>query len=211
MADKLIDSEGRENLVYIKTDAGSYRDACFYQGGVRCGVCIPEGVAWQPVIMNGEIVSDKMLSLKKRGCEWSDTVRQQYTTWRKVSSFCTVSSGLCLSRGREEGESHETEEETGSRTPERLLSLKRTETSGDVEAYGISVLLASQIGVSSVILLSKVLDIPVKLSIAMQMKIADFIKLPYLCLKLNIRLASFRVMDPQEVDRLQARAKTVFE
>ncbi|KAI6657014.1 TNF receptor-associated factor 3 [Oopsacas minuta] len=106
MAEKVTDSEGREDLVYIKTEDGSYRgwrvdllidplsnkmeekmllcsscngmlrDACFYEGQVRCGVCIPEGVAWQPVIMNREIVSDKMIScpLKKRGCEWSDTV-----------------------------------------------------------------------------------------------------------------------------------------
>ncbi|KAI6661195.1 TNF receptor-associated factor 4-like isoform X1, partial [Oopsacas minuta] len=106
MAEKLTDSEGREDLVYIKTEDGSYRgwrvdllvdnlsskleeklllcafcngllrDACFYQEELRCGVCIPEGVAWQPVKMNREIVSDKMIScpLKKRGCEWSDTV-----------------------------------------------------------------------------------------------------------------------------------------
>ncbi|KAI6661204.1 TNF receptor-associated factor 4-like [Oopsacas minuta] len=106
MAEKLTDSEGREDLVYIKTEDGSYRgwrvdllidklsskmeekillcssckgmlrDACLYEGDLRCGVCIPEGVAWQPVIMNREIVSDKMIScpLKKRGCEWSDTV-----------------------------------------------------------------------------------------------------------------------------------------
>ncbi|KAI6661692.1 TNF receptor-associated factor 4 [Oopsacas minuta] len=106
MAEKLTDSEGREDLVYIKTEDGSYRgwrvdllvdnlsskmeeklllcssckgmlrDACLYEEEFRCGVCIPEGVAWQPVKMNREIVSDKMIScpLKKRGCEWSDTV-----------------------------------------------------------------------------------------------------------------------------------------
>ncbi|KAI6660628.1 TNF receptor-associated factor 4-like [Oopsacas minuta] len=106
MAEKLTDSEGREDLVYIKTEDGSYRgwrvdllvenlsnklelklllcssckgmlrDACICEGELRCGVCIPEGVAWQPVKMNREIVSDKMIScpLKKRGCEWSDTV-----------------------------------------------------------------------------------------------------------------------------------------
>ncbi|KAI6655285.1 hypothetical protein LOD99_11431 [Oopsacas minuta] len=106
MAEKITDSEGGEDLVYIKTEDGSYRgwrvdllvenlsskmelklllcssckgmlrDACFYQEEFMCGVCIPEGVAWQPVKMNREIVSDKMIScpLKKRGCEWSDTV-----------------------------------------------------------------------------------------------------------------------------------------
>ncbi|KAI6661207.1 hypothetical protein LOD99_10135 [Oopsacas minuta] len=106
MAEKITDSEGREDLVYIKTEDGSYRgwrvdllidklsskmeekfllcssckgmlrDACLYEGNLRCGVCIPEGVAWQPVKMNREIVSDKMIScpLRKRGCVWSDTV-----------------------------------------------------------------------------------------------------------------------------------------
>ncbi|KAI6661674.1 TNF receptor-associated factor 4-like, partial [Oopsacas minuta] len=106
MAEKITDSEGREGLVYMKTEDGSYRgwrvdllvdnlsskmelkllvcafcngllrDACLYEEEFRCGVCIPEGVAWQPVKMNREIVSDKMIScpLKKRGCEWSDTV-----------------------------------------------------------------------------------------------------------------------------------------
>ncbi|KAI6660154.1 TNF receptor-associated factor 4-like [Oopsacas minuta] len=106
MAEKITDSEGREDLVYIKTEDGSYRgwrvdllvenlsnkmglkllvcalcngllrDACLYEEELRCGVCIPEGVAWQPVKMNREIVSDKMIScpLKKRRCEWSDTV-----------------------------------------------------------------------------------------------------------------------------------------
>ncbi|KAI6658973.1 TNF receptor-associated factor 3 [Oopsacas minuta] len=106
MAEKLTDSEGREDLVYIKTEDGSYRgwrvdllidnlsnkmeekillcsscqgmlrDACIYEGDLKCGVCIPEGVAWQPVKMNRGIVSDKMIScpLKKRGCKWSDTV-----------------------------------------------------------------------------------------------------------------------------------------
>ncbi|KAI6650763.1 TNF receptor-associated factor 6-like isoform X3 [Oopsacas minuta] len=106
MAEKLADSEGREDLVYIKAEDGSYRgwrvdllidklsnkmeekillcsncrgmlrDACVYEGDLKCGVCIPEGVAWQPVKMNRESVSDKMIScpLKKRGCEWSDRV-----------------------------------------------------------------------------------------------------------------------------------------
>ncbi|KAI6660158.1 TNF receptor associated factor [Oopsacas minuta] len=106
MAEKFTDSEGREDLVYVKTEDGGYRgwrvdllidplsnkmeekillcssckgmlrDACVYEGDLKCGVCIPEGVAWQPVKMNREIVSDKMIScpLKKRGCEWSDTV-----------------------------------------------------------------------------------------------------------------------------------------
>ncbi|KAI6658972.1 hypothetical protein LOD99_14648 [Oopsacas minuta] len=106
MAEKLTDSEGRNDLVYIKTEDGSYRgwrvdllvdnlsnkmeekillcsscqgmlrDACIYEGDLKCGVCVPEDVAWQPVKMNREIVSDKMIScpLRKRGCEWSDRV-----------------------------------------------------------------------------------------------------------------------------------------
>ncbi|KAI6656279.1 TNF receptor-associated factor 4 [Oopsacas minuta] len=150
----LTDSEGREDLVYIKTEDGSYRgwrvdlligklsskmeekillcsscngmlrDACFYEGDLRCGVCIPEGVAWQPVKMNREIVSDKMIScpLKKRGCEWSDTV----STVIHHLEECEFFPVLCLSRRREEGESYEAGEDTDSRTPERLVSIKRT-------------------------------------------------------------------------------------
>ncbi|KAI6655964.1 TNF receptor-associated factor 6-like isoform X1 [Oopsacas minuta] len=106
MAKKLGYSEGREDLVHIKTEDGSYRgwrvdllvenfsskveeklllccscrgllrEPCLYQEEVRCGVCIPVGVAWQPVQMNREIVNDKMIScpLKKKGFKWSNTV-----------------------------------------------------------------------------------------------------------------------------------------
>ncbi|KAI6651575.1 hypothetical protein LOD99_5183 [Oopsacas minuta] len=99
MADMLDDSEGREELVYVKTENGSYRgwrvellvenlsskveeqllllncckgllrEACLYQGELRCGVYIPEGIPWQPVKMN-RIKSP----LKSRACEWRDTV-----------------------------------------------------------------------------------------------------------------------------------------
>ncbi|KAI6648531.1 hypothetical protein LOD99_8163 [Oopsacas minuta] len=91
MAEMLIDSEGREELVYVKAEDGSYRgwrvellvenlsskleeklllcSSCngllreaYICGGVyRCGVCIPEGVVWEPVNMNREIINDKMV------------------------------------------------------------------------------------------------------------------------------------------------------
>ena len=44
--------------------------------------------------------------------------------------------------------------------PTLITTLQQlSETSGDVEAYGLSVLLASQVGVASVIFLSEVVDI----------------------------------------------------
>ena len=62
--------------------------------------------------------------------------------------------------------------------PTNIITLQQlSDTSGDAEAYDFSVLLASQIGVACVILLSEVLDIIAMLSTAMQMKIADFSKL----------------------------------
>lgn len=50
----------------------------------------------------------------------------------------------------------------------------------DAEAYGLSLLLASQVGVASIVLLSEILDILARMSAAMQMKVADASKLPVL-------------------------------
>lgn len=52
--------------------------------------------------------------------------------------------------------------------------------SGDAEAYGLYLLLASQVGVASIMLLSSVLNTLAKMSASMQMKVADFSKLPTL-------------------------------
>ena len=65
--------------------------------------------------------------------------------------------------------------------PAILTTLQQLyEVSGDGEAYGLYLLLASQVGVASIMLLSDVLNILAKMSASMQLKIADFSKLPTL-------------------------------
>ena len=65
--------------------------------------------------------------------------------------------------------------------PAILITLQQLyEVSGDAEAYGLYLLLASQVGVASIMLLSSVLNTLAKMSASMQMKIADFSKLPTL-------------------------------
>ncbi|KAI6661704.1 TNF receptor-associated factor 6-like isoform X3 [Oopsacas minuta] len=61
MAEKITDSEGREDLVYIKTEDGSYR-------GWRVDLLVEN--------LSSKMELKLLIScpLKKRGCEWSDTV-----------------------------------------------------------------------------------------------------------------------------------------
>ena len=47
LAEKLGESE--EKLLLCCSCNGLLRDACFYEEELRCGLCIPKGVAWQPV------------------------------------------------------------------------------------------------------------------------------------------------------------------
>ena len=54
-------SEPEEQLLLCSCFNGLSRDACFYEEELRCGVCIPEGFAWQPVKMNRTIVNQKMV------------------------------------------------------------------------------------------------------------------------------------------------------
>lgn len=71
------------------------------------------------------------------------------------------------------------------------------ETSGDAEAYGLSMLLASQVGVASIMLLSEILDILAKLSAAMQTKVADFSKIPNL---LKVTIDSLKALKEESSD-----------
>ena len=54
------------------------------------------------------------------------------------------------------------------------------ETSGDAEAYGIGVLLATYTGVASIVFLSEVLDILARMNVSMQRKLLDLSRLPVL-------------------------------
>ena len=57
-----LSSKVEEKLLLCSSCSGLLRDACLCNGALRCQVCIPEGVAWQPVEMNREIVNEKMVS-----------------------------------------------------------------------------------------------------------------------------------------------------
>ena len=51
-------------------------------------------------------------------------------------------------------------------------------TTGDAEAFGLALVLSSFCGVSSIVLLSKVLDLVAKLNSFMQKQAADLSRLP---------------------------------
>ena len=56
-----LSSKVEEKVLLCSCCHGLLRDACFFEEELRCGVCIPEGVAWLPVKMNREIVNEKMV------------------------------------------------------------------------------------------------------------------------------------------------------
>ena len=56
-----LSSKVEEKLLICSCCHGLLRDACICVEEFRCRVCIPEGVAWQPVKMNREIVNEKMV------------------------------------------------------------------------------------------------------------------------------------------------------
>ena len=56
-----LSSKLEEKLLLCSCCHGLLRDACICVEEFRCRVCIPEGVAWQPVKMNREIVNEKMV------------------------------------------------------------------------------------------------------------------------------------------------------
>ena len=54
-----LSSKLEEKLLLCNCCKGLLRDACLCEEELRCRVCIPEGVAWQPVKMNREIVHER--------------------------------------------------------------------------------------------------------------------------------------------------------
>ena len=56
-----LSSKVEQKLLLCSCCDGVLRDACICVEEFRCRVCIPEGVAWQPVKMNREIVNEKMV------------------------------------------------------------------------------------------------------------------------------------------------------
>ena len=59
--DLLVEKLSEGKLLLCSSCGGLLREAYIYEEEFRCGVCIPEGVAWQPVKMNRTIVDDKMV------------------------------------------------------------------------------------------------------------------------------------------------------
>ena len=59
LVEKLAESE--EELLLCNCCNGLSRDACLYEEELRCGLCIPEGVAWLPVKKIQKLVIQKMV------------------------------------------------------------------------------------------------------------------------------------------------------
>ena len=55
----LVENLSEGKLLLCSSCRGLLRDACIHNGVFMCQVCIPEGIAWQPVEMNREIVNEK--------------------------------------------------------------------------------------------------------------------------------------------------------
>ena len=57
-----LPSKVEEKLLLCSCCNCLLRDTCLCEEELRCGVCIPEGVAWQPVKISRTIVNDKMVT-----------------------------------------------------------------------------------------------------------------------------------------------------
>ena len=60
--DLLVEKLSEERLLLCSGCNGLLRDACICNGAFMCQVCIPEGMAWQPIEMNRQIVNEKTVS-----------------------------------------------------------------------------------------------------------------------------------------------------
>ena len=59
--DLLVEKLSEGKLLLCSCCHGLLRDACICNGAFMCQVCIPEGTVFQPVVMNREIVNEKMV------------------------------------------------------------------------------------------------------------------------------------------------------
>ena len=71
-----LSSKVEEKLLLCSCCHGLLRDACLYEEELRCGVCIPEGVTWQPVKMNRNIVYEKMVICLLLHIQWIHYIRR---------------------------------------------------------------------------------------------------------------------------------------
>ena len=68
-----LSSKVEEKVLLCSCCNGLLRDACLCNGALMCQVCIPEDTVVQPVVMNREIVNEKMVScllLHLVDCYW---------------------------------------------------------------------------------------------------------------------------------------------
>ena len=59
LLEEKLSSKPEGKLLLCSCCKGLLRDACICEEEFRCRVCIPEGVAWQPVKLNREIVNER--------------------------------------------------------------------------------------------------------------------------------------------------------
>ena len=61
-----ITNKMEEKFLLCSYCSGLMRDACLLEKEgkqeVKCFVCIPEGVTWQPALMNREVINEKIVS-----------------------------------------------------------------------------------------------------------------------------------------------------
>ena len=66
---ELITSKLEEKFLLCCYCSALMRDACLLEKEgkqeLRCLVCIPEGIPWQPVEMSRETINEKLVSIKK--------------------------------------------------------------------------------------------------------------------------------------------------
>ena len=66
LLEEQLTSKLEERFLMCSYCSGVMRDACLLKREgkqeLRCLVCIPEGVAWKPVNMNREVISEKIVS-----------------------------------------------------------------------------------------------------------------------------------------------------
>ncbi|KAI6647637.1 TNF receptor associated factor 3 [Oopsacas minuta] len=102
-----LSSRIEEKLLMCTFCKGLLREACICQEEFKCRVCTPEGVPWQPVKVNREIVNEKMICcpLKVNGCDWSNTVSTVLHHLEDCEFFPVVCPlGCAVLEGKRKGE-----------------------------------------------------------------------------------------------------------
>ena len=123
-------------------------------------------------------VTESVTAINKMFGMMNNTWKLFYYSPKKAEAFKVVQSVLNLPELKVVKPSS-TRRAIRKYLPALIITLQQLyQTSGDAEAYGISLVLSSFSGVASIILLSEVLDLLAKLSCYMQRQTADFSRPP---------------------------------